>query len=235
MDVLVEGLGPCTVVAVHGIQGTRGSWRPVVQRLAEVRWVLPNLRGRGTAWRGAGPLDYTLDRFAAELAEVVRLHVPEGPYVLAGWSLGASISVEALASGRLRRPEGLLLVSGSPVLQQTRWFEGDHAALARSVIARRQRWGLQDHADDVAVQHTWQAVRHSDQRAVLARLAVPAVVMHGRDDDDCPPAHAAWLSQGLGAACHLLNGVGHGVLSQAPDAVAAQLAVLCRVPAPPVS
>lgn len=227
MDVIVEGTGPCTVVALHGIQGTRGSWRAVVERVGNVRWVLPNLRGRGSAWRGEAPQHYALAQYAHELGEVVRAHVPAGPWVIAGWSLGVSVALEALAQGSLPRPHAMLLVSGSPALCETQWFEGEGEALGRSVVARRQRLGLHDHADDAAVQFTWQAIRQSDQRALLAGLDVPAVVLHGLADDDCPPAHATWLARGLNAPCHLLEGVGHSVLAQAPDAVATQLTALC--------
>lgn len=228
MDVWVNGEGPCTVVAVHGIQGTRDTWRQLVERMGGVRWVLPNLRGRGAAWRGTASQHYTLARYADELAEVVRAHVPHGPYVLAGWSLGVSIGLAALAERRLPTPAALLWVSGSPALCETQWFQGDGEVLAASVVARRQRLGLLEHADDEAVQWTWQAIRQSDQRPLLARIEVQAVVMHGLSDADCPPAHAEWLARGLGAPCHLLEGVGHGVLGQVPDAVAAQLTALCR-------
>jgi pimeloyl-ACP methyl ester carboxylesterase len=91
MDVEVSGEGT-PLVAVHGIQGTRAAWAPVAHLLAHKhRFVLPNLRGRGSASRGAAPQDYSLDRLADDLAAAIDRHVGRHRYVLAGWSLGAHL------------------------------------------------------------------------------------------------------------------------------------------------
>lgn len=233
-DVVQHGEGPVAVVALHGIQGTRGSWLPVVALTqGACRWVLPNLRGRGHAGRGAGPADYTLQAYADDLSQVLAAWVPSGPYVLAGWSLGVSVALAALAGQRIRAPAGLLLVSGSAALCDTRWFEGEGTALTTAVAVRRQRLGLQAHADDRAVCHTWEAVRQTDQRPLLQALArqqpaLPVAVLHGDADDDCPPSHGRRLAEGLGAPLQLLPGVGHALLSEAPAAVAAALTTLCH-------
>lgn len=239
-DVQVLGRGRCTVVALHGIQGTRDAWLPVIERMSQpLRWVLPNLRGRGAAPRGAGPADHGLGAYAADLRRIVATHVTEGPWLLAGWSLGVSVILQYLAEAEAAPapaaagPAGLLLVSGSPALCLTRWFAGEGAALDRAIVARRQRMGLTEHADDLAVRHTWLAIRSTDQRPGLT-AGRPAAVLHGSDDDDCPVAHAHWLAAGLGTSAHLLPDIGHGVLKAAPDAVAQHLAELCRTASPGV-
>jgi len=220
LDLEVIGQGPITVVALHGIQGTRAGWRPIAEAMSrELRFVLPNLRGRGRAIRGAGPRDYTLACYAADLDRVIEQAVPGVPYLLAGWSLGVSVALAGLARGRCRRPGALLLVSGSPCLAQTRWFSGEGLALQQSVAQRRVRLGLREWADDAAVIDTWMAIRNTDQRAQLPQVQLPARVLHGSADVDCPLVHAQWLAQGLGASLQVLDGIGHTVLGDAAPAV----------------
>uniref|UniRef100_UPI0020326F16 alpha/beta fold hydrolase n=1 Tax=Caballeronia sp. INML3 TaxID=2921752 RepID=UPI0020326F16 len=72
MDIAMQGRGARTIVAIHGIQGTRAVWHPLANELsAHATFVLPNLRGRGRAMRGATPADYRLEAFAEELAQVI--------------------------------------------------------------------------------------------------------------------------------------------------------------------
>ena len=229
MDVVVEGQGACTLVAVHGIQGTRSAWEPVARELAaHARIVLPNLRGRGRADRGQAASDYTLSCYAGDLEQVISTHAGSEPLVLAGWSLGVSIILQYLSLPGARRPDALVLASGSPCIAQTAWFEGDGPLLRRSVGQRRHRLGLSEFADDDSVAWTWEAIRGSDQRALLATIDTPALVLHGRDDRDCPPDHAQCLADGLGAQLVILDGVGHNVPTQAAAKVACHLRQVLR-------
>ncbi len=215
--------GQRLIVALHGIQGTRSSWEPVAHRLADLgRWVLPDLRGRGSAWRGGGPADYGLAQYASDAAAVIeRETAGRRPFVLAGWSLGVSVALELLASQPGLKPDCVLLLSGSPCLSRLSWFEGDGPALLNAVAAREQRLSLRAAADHDAVAWTWQAIRSSDQRALLARIDTPALVLHGEQDEDCPIEHAHWLAEGLPhAALQTLPGAGHGLLGQHADWVA---------------
>jgi len=221
MDVEVSGQGT-PLVAVHGIQGTRAAWMPVAHLLGhKLRFVLPNLRGRGNASRGAAPQDYALDRYADDLAAAINRHVGRHRYVLAGWSLGVSVALQYLSRPHAVRPAGLVLASGTPCLAQVRWFRGEGAALRADIAAREQRLGLTHAADHDAVARTWTAISASDQRPLLAGIDVPALVLHGRADDDCPWQHGAWLADGLPRACMVtIEAAGHGLLAQATARVA---------------
>ncbi|MDR7093565.1 alpha/beta fold hydrolase [Hydrogenophaga laconesensis] len=228
MDFEQRGEGPA-VVLVHGIQGTRSTWSGVADILAPTcRVLLPNLRGRGSAARGQGGAAYRLADYADDLRAVIERHVGDAPFVLGGWSLGVSVALHYLGLPGVARPGGVLLVSGSPCLARTQWFTRDDNALMASVAERRQRLGLREHADDEAVVATWQAIRDSDQRALLPGINLPVRVVHGRDDDDCPLEHGALLAQGLRAPLLALDGVGHSVPALAPEAVAQQLQLLLR-------
>ena len=223
-DVVELGDGPLRVVALHGIQGTRDSWMPVARRLSDAaRWVLPNLRGRGTALRGQGVADYTLEQYAEDAHAVVARHVPPGmPWVLAGWSMGVSVTLEYLIRNAGPRPAGLLLLSGTPALCEASWFKASEpAALLAEITVREQALGLRVAADREAVAATWTAIRGTDQRAHLKDIDIPTRVIHGRQDDDSPWSHAQQLVSGLANARLLtLEDGGHGIPSSHTERVA---------------
>jgi pimeloyl-ACP methyl ester carboxylesterase len=204
------------LVAVHGIQGTRAAWAPVAVQLAgAMRIVLPNLRGRGQAHRGRSRGDYGLDAYAGDLHEVIRREVGDQPFILAGWSMGVSVVLSYLQKPGVVRPNGLILLSGSPWLAGTHWFEGRGSALLDNIAQRERRLGLRDVADRDAVAWTWEAIRRSDQRHQLARIEIPTLVLHGSDDEDCPWAHGALLAEGIHAVeFSTVVGAGHSLLSR---------------------
>jgi pimeloyl-ACP methyl ester carboxylesterase len=225
MDVRIMGQGSTTVVALHGIQGTRAAWQPVAQRLASrARFVLPNLRGRGAAVRAAGQGGYGLQAYASDAAEVIEQHVGQAPFVLAGWSMGVSVALELLTRRPELRPQGLVLLSGTPCLSLASWFTAEGARLTAEVAARERRLGLVEAADHDAVAWTWAAIRGNDQRPLLARIDVPALVLHGSADEDSPWLHGRWLAEGLPRATLVtLPGAGHSLLSAATDTVAQEI------------
>lgn len=219
-DVVCSGNGELTVVAIHGIQGTRASWQPLAAALQdEARWVLPNLRGRAAALRGTGSADYALEKFAGDMTGIIAHHVRTPNYVLAGWSMGVSVALATTAllqEKGLPLPQALILMSGSPVLRQTRWFHAsEHAALLQEIAAREQRLGLREAADRDAVAWTWQAIGNTDQRPLLPALTMPALILHGSADEDSPPAHARLLQQQLPhAQLRIIDGGAHGIPTQ---------------------
>lgn len=222
MDILETGSGPTTFVAVHGIQGTRAAWGGLVKRLeGEAHFVLPNLRGRGAAMRGNGLADYGLDALADDLESVVRERVGAAPYVLAGWSMGVSVSLQYLARAGVPKPQALVLMSGTPMLDQARWFHHDGAALIDEIAEREVRLGLVEAADRDAAAWTWQAIRGTNQLALLPAIDLPTLIVHGREDEDSPWSHAQRLAAGLPDARLVeLPGIGHSVLKDATDEVA---------------
>ncbi|SPA18474.1 putative hydrolase, Alpha/beta hydrolase fold [Cupriavidus taiwanensis] len=228
-DVLVVGQGPVTVVAMHGIQGTRGAWMPLAEQLADrCTFVMPHLPGRGKAMPPADAQACSLDAGAEVLRRTLRNYV-RGPFVLAGWSLGVSVAL-AYVAGAHKHPEqpvpaGLLLVSGTPQLNAVRWFEPvPPGALLEAIAMRERRLGLREAADHRTVAWTWESIRHTDQRAALAQVRCPTLVIHGSEDDDCPLGHGEMLANGIAdAELLVLEGAGHGVLTQRMQEIARHL------------
>lgn len=235
-DVVCSGMGAHTIVAIHGIQGTRASWQPLAQTLqSEARWILPNLRGRAAALRGNGIEDYTLEKFAGDIADLIEQHVQPSPYVLAGWSMGVSVALSTI--GELQRrglalPQAMVLMSGSPVLRQTSWFRAaGHAALLKKIAEREQRLGLRDAADRDAVAWTWQAIGSTDQRPLLSSIDIPTLIVHGSADEDSPWPHAQLLAQGLPrATLRTIDGGMHSILTQNTARVASEIRAFLSSP-----
>lgn len=228
-DVVCSGMGPHTIVAIHGIQGTRASWQPLAQTMQnEARWILPNLRGRAAAPRGNGSEDYTLEKFAGDIADVIERHAQATPYVLAGWSMGVSVALATIGELQQRGlplPQAMVLMSGSPVLRQTSWFRAaGHAALLKKIAEREQRLGLRDAADRDAVAWTWQAIGGTDQRPLLSSIDIPTLIVHGSADEDSPWPHAQLLAQGLPrATLRTIEGGMHSILTQNTARVAEEM------------
>ncbi|EHP43031.1 hydrolase [Cupriavidus basilensis OR16] len=230
MDMIRVGNGPVSVVAVHGIQGTRAAWLRLAGCLGDAcTFILPNLQGRGKAARPNGAHGYTLARYAAALREVIEAHVGARPFVLAGWSMGVSVALAYIEACHrdpsTPAPAGLFLLSGSPHLPGVDWFRAtDQDTLLTEIAQRERRLGLAEAADHRAVAWTWQNIRSTDQRALLPRIRTPALVVHGHDDDDSPWPHAIALTLGLpDAALAGIAGAGHSVLVQHTAAVAQAL------------
>ena len=215
MDVVFVGDGPTTVLALHGIQGTRDAWLPVAERLSSrFRFVLPNLRGRGAARRCSGAGEHDLRSFASDVRAVAESHLQGVPFALAGWSMGVSVALDYVAQARGPQPAKLALLSGTPKLCAARWFRGEGEALLCEIAAREARLGLRHAADHDAVAWTWQAIRDSDQRPLLGRVRQPALLLHGVQDEDSPWAHAVELSSALPDATLVpIEGAGHSLLT----------------------
>lgn len=238
-DVAISGndASELSIVAIHGIQGTRSSWEPVAKLLQDdVRWIKPNLRGRAQAFRGTQASDYTLEEFAENIAEVIAEYITTPHFILAGWSMGVSATLATIAllqREKLPLPTALILMSGSPVLQQTKWFQQtDYEALLQEIAAREIRLALREAADRDAVAWTWQAISTTDQRALLPAIDIPSLIVHGSEDEDSPIAHAHLLAQGLPYAdLRIIDGGQHSILTQNTARVADEMrAFLSTIP-----
>ncbi|MDB6145836.1 MAG: hypothetical protein JWP80_4880 [Pseudomonas sp.] len=210
------------VVAVHGIQGSRLGWMPLVDICqADASFVVPDLRGRGEAARGAVPEDYRLGAFSGDVAAAIDREIGDEAFVLAGWSMGVSVVLDYLSNSTYRQPKALILLSGSPCLAQINWFHADGEALLEEVVAREQRLGIRGAADHQAVAWTWASIRDTDQRASLGAIEIPTLIVHGSDDQDCPLIHAQWLADGIPhARLHVIEGGGHSLLTHNTEQIA---------------
>ncbi len=172
------------------------------------------------------------------MAEQV-LAAVDGPFVLAGLSLGAIAGFEVArrAPGRLAGFCAMATNAGAPRREQLAgWADldrltadgGFEAAVARILPAMfadpdpvlHQRFlGMAGRVGPAVfrAQLAAQATRR-DAHAAIAGLSCPVLVLCGERDALCPPAfHHKIAAHARDATCHVIPGAGHLLTLEAPD------------------
>ena len=236
---------PTTVVLLHGFAGTRRAWDPVVERLEPERYtpLAPDLRGHGDA-RDARPV--TFDACVADV-----LAVAPDRFVLCGYSMGGRIA-QHVALAAPERVERLVLV-GTTAGVADEAERADRRADDERLAAFADDATIEQFADRWAAQPLFagtppeaaciwrEDLERNDPRALaavlrgmgtgameplwerLAALTMPATVLAGAGD-----AKFVALGEQLTAALAdaelvVVEGAGHGLPREAPEAVVAAL------------
>ncbi|MFL6074564.1 MAG: alpha/beta fold hydrolase [Mycobacteriales bacterium] len=237
------------VLLVHGHPFDRSMWRPQVAPLAAAgcRVITPDLRGYGSSPLPRGPVRWT--DYARDLAALLD-HLGLDGAVLAGLSMGGQIVMEfhRLYPERVR---GLVLASTSAPADTADGIAHRHATAERllaegmagyagEVLPRMVAPATLATRPDVA-EHVRAmmlaappagaaaALRarasRPDYVPMLPRIAVPALVVVGREDDFTPVADAELLADRIPAATLvIIDGAAHLPNLEHPDAFNAALA-----------
>lgn len=88
-------LGAPAIIFLHGAYTSGWSWEPVVERMQQYRCLVPDLPHYGKSFE-QGPFD--MSRAAAAVSELIRTRVDAGRAHVVGWSLGAQVGVQLLAT-----------------------------------------------------------------------------------------------------------------------------------------
>ncbi|MER6094461.1 alpha/beta hydrolase [Streptomyces sp. NPDC001728] len=213
-----RGEGPALLL-VHGHPFDHTMWQPQTDRFSRThRVIAPDLRGYGRTPLGAKPEAATPDRtllgdFAEDLVALLdELDIDE--CVLAGLSMGGQIAMELYRShpGRVR---GLVLADTFPAAE-TEGGRTARNAMADRLLAGGAE-AMREYADEVldrmvapynthAAPHVHRMMRSTDPagaaaalrgraerpdyRELLTTVAVPALVVVGRDDSYTPVTDA---------------------------------------------
>jgi len=242
LHVRDEGQGP-PIVLVHGLGGDHTIWNAVVPRLAPgFRVLAPDLRGHGRSTAPAGAT-YRLDDLEADLARVLTDRgLPSAHFV--GQSAGAML-VLRLGLDAPEQVRSVTLVGGAAYMDaHTRsvaegWAEayaegGADAFAVRMLkdlyypdwieahmeIADRVREEVPRH--DYGPALAWgRAIAAFDERARIATLRPPALMIQAMDDAVVDASHGRILRQSIpGSKIRILAQTGHMVPVERPTETA---------------
>lgn len=237
-----------TAVLVPGYSGSKEDFGPLLAPLAAAGWraVALDLRGQHES---PGPDDetaYTVPLLAQDVLGVVQAH---GRVHLVGHSFGGLVCRAVALADRSGLASLTLLGSGPAALTGPRVdvlaFLPDVLAaggLAAVADASEQLSAADPEAADVPPEVTaflrqrWltssaagllgmaEALRtEPDRVAALRATGVPALVLHGQDDDAWSPAVQADMAVRLGADLVVVPGARHSPAAENPEATASAL------------
>lgn len=235
---------PPTLVLLHGFTNTGASWQPVIRALGErYRAIAPDIRGHGSA---SGRRPITLEAVLDDIAGLT-----EGPFTLAGYSMGGRIALHA-AFKLSDRIERLVLIGASPGLndpdERKARRQADEqlaAEIERSDMESfARRWAqtpiLAGLTPELAEQVHQDRLRNTPQGLAaalrglgtgalpnlwdrLAELAVPVTLLAGERDEKFRDI-AVQMAQRLPRSRTVtIPGTGHAAHLEAPAAVAEAL------------
>ncbi|MFF0424005.1 alpha/beta fold hydrolase [Streptomyces sp. NPDC004520] len=206
-----RGTGPALLL-IHGHPFDHTMWQPQIDRFSRAgyRVITPDLRGYGATPLGPRTGTTTLGDFAEDLVALLdSLEIEE--CVVAGLSMGGQIAMELVRRhpGRVR---GLVLADTFPAAE-TEDGRKDRNAMADRLLREGMRRYADEVLDRMVAPYNTHAAPHvhrmmcatdpvaaaaalrgraerPDYRETLATLAVPALVVVGRDDTYTPVADA---------------------------------------------
>ncbi len=229
------------ILLLHGVGGRLDVWDGVVAELsANWRCIRYDLRGHGESAKPKGP--YSLDNFVADTAAVASaLGVTR--FHLAGFSLGgliaqafalahpdrlSSLSLFSTVAGRTAEEQQRVMQRLSLVAQGIpgahfkesilRWFTEDFVARNPQLIEAYAARNAQNDPDAYAA--AYRVLAESDLAARLPEIAMPCLVLTGEQDQGSNPRMARLMHERIaGSELHILPGLRHSILVEAPKLV----------------
>ena len=231
------------LVFLHGAGANHSVWLAQLAALRDRAWVIvPDLPGHGRSEPIPG---LTIDEYASAIVPFLDALLDRLPalhdrkLVLAGHSMGGAIAL-AIALSRPEVLSGLVLVgSGARLGVSPQILEGLETAPA-ATLAMIARWAFSPGADtDLIMQAVkdlsgtpvsrtladFRACNAFDVRDRVGSITVPALIVCGREDRMTPPKYSTFLAGAMPrASLTVLEGAGHAVMSEAPEALSSSIA-----------
>lgn len=193
---VVAGAGS-TVVFVHGFPSFWYCWIRQLEALRPVhRVVALDALGAGASGRPQSVADYSVDRLAAWLAEVLAAIAPEGKVVLVGHDWGAALAF-ACAQSRPERLAGVVGIAAPPYSQFVRTLAEDPDQQLRSGYMQALRTMTADRARGVAKEAAQRAYAGLLERGEIDREEA-ALFASACGDPAAFAAGCAWYGANLG-------------------------------------
>ena len=235
------------VVFIHGAAGSRLFWPPVMRRLGGVEVYAIDLPGHGASGgEGRSSIEGYAEAVGAWMGAIGMRRA-----VCAGHSMGSAIALElALSSPDLLA--GLILVGGGASLRVNPALLELSAsvATARQAVGLVLEWSFGSTAPSRLVglagrrmadvparvlHDDLEACSQFDVRPAIAGIRLPALIVCGAEDRMTPPK----LSQALAEALprnrlQLVQGAGHMVMLEQPEAVVGAIRQFLAASFPPL-
>ncbi|BBY62457.1 alpha/beta fold hydrolase [Mycolicibacterium helvum] len=251
MTLFVREYGPAdgpTIIFLHGGLMSGWTWEPVVERMQQYRCLVPDLPQYGKSFH-QGPFD--MGRAANAVAEIIRTRASTGRAHVVGFSLGAQVGVQLLATEPQLVDRAVLsstVINTLPAVQLTRRLARRLAQTAwfRWTVIDRF-WDERQAADNVDY-HDDARLNAGDQLADIAgasagftlprglgKSQVPTLFVAGSDELRLVRRSAAKLAQSMpNGVERVATGMGHDWPLRSPDLFCRTVAAwVCRAPLPP--
>jgi pimeloyl-ACP methyl ester carboxylesterase len=236
----VQGQGR-RVVFVHGVGSYLESWDGVIAEMgAETEALAFDLRGHGGSERTPGP--YSLAGFCADLMSLVD-HLAWDRFNLVGFSLGGliaqacalqmpdrlvTLSIVSSVAGRTpeeaerARQRSRSLAELGPLAHLSgsvdRWFSDDFRQRHPEVV--QERIERSKDMDGRCFADAYEVLANNDLIDRLPEIRIPSLVMTGEHDVGSTPRMAQRMGGAIeGAEVHILPGLRHSILIEAPHLV----------------
>ncbi len=243
LNYRVSGAGLRPLVLVHGVGSYCEAWDGVITRLAdEFRLLSFDLRGHGRSAQIKGRFE--IDDFTGDLLALAD-HVGFGRFALAGFSLGGLIA-QRLALTHPERLHRLVLLSTvagrtdeerERVLARlvalkagdrgshydaslSRWLTEDFQARNPDLIAELRRRNAQNDPDCYTA--AYRVLAETDFGGLIDQIRLPTLIATGEHDQGSNPRMSRYMHERItGSRLHILPGLRHSLLNEAPGQVAA--------------
>jgi len=243
LNYRLSGHGPRPLVLVHGVGSYREAWDGVIARLSDrFRMLSFDLRGHGRSERVLGR--YEIDDFTGDVLGLAD-HVGFASFDLAGFSLGGLIAQRLALTHpeRLRRLVLLSTVSGRTSEERervltrlaalkagdrgshydaslSRWLTEEFQARNPELIAELRRRNAENDPDCYAA--AYRVLAETDFGGLIDQIRLPTLIATGEHDQGSNPRMSRFMHERIaGSRLHILPGLRHSLLNEAPDRVAA--------------
>ncbi len=242
------------IVLLHGSNSDLHTWQPWADRM-KARYRVIRFDQRGHGLTGSLPGGYSRTAFAADvesLADALGLErfVLAGNSMGGGIALEYALAHPQRVAGLV-----LVDAAGAPALEEAAgnigftlartpglsWLMGQ--ITPRSLVERSLRQSVSNQAvvTDQAVDRYWEMLRYPGNRkatmerfattqtpfdkAALATLQVPTLIIWGAEDRLIPVSSGHWLAEHIpGAKLQVMQGIGHLPMEEAAEGTAATVA-----------
>lgn len=246
-----DGGGGAPVTLLHGVGSSLEVWDGIARDLRECAVLRMDLRGHGHSGKPPGP--YQLDDFVRDLAGL-HAHLGIAQSHLVGFSLGGLIA-QAFALAHPEKVSRLVLISAvagrSPAekarVQERaraitevgatqharnsagRWFTDAFQKSHPDIIARHCRRFTAN--DPAAYSAAYRVLAESDLADQLSAIHQPTLIITGEHDIGSTPRMAELMRDKIPhSELHILPGLKHALLLEAPAKIAALIRAFITPP-----